>query len=196
MEIQSAWDLVNSPEPYPRAIPILMKHLKKPYHPKIKEGIVRALTVKEAWGVAGSPLIEEFLKISSQQTNAEQDLKWVIGNALSVVADDGVFEEIVDLAIDKQHGIACEMLAVALGNMRNPRAVDVLMGLLNDEEVTGHALIALGKLKAQKARQQIEHFVEHPKPWARKEARRALAKIDKITRTVNAVGSPPVQNPL
>jgi hypothetical protein len=46
IEVQSVWDLVNSLSPYPRAIPILIKHLKKPYHPKIKEGIVRALTVK------------------------------------------------------------------------------------------------------------------------------------------------------
>jgi HEAT repeat protein len=51
--------------------------------------------------------------------------------------------------------------------------------LLKDEEVAGHALIAIGKLKADKAKSYIKPFLEHPKSWVRKEAKRALAKIDK-----------------
>ena len=45
--------------------------------------------------------------------------KWAIGAALWVVADDGVFEQVVELVQDKRHGKAREMLAVALGNMRD-----------------------------------------------------------------------------
>ena len=71
------------------------------------------------------------------------------------------------------------MVAVALGNMKDPRAVDVLIELLEDEEVAGHALLALGKLKSSKAKPYIEPFLGHPKAWVRKEAKRALAKIDK-----------------
>lgn len=70
------------------------------------------------------------------------------------------------------------MLAVALGNMKTPTAVDLLIELLNDDEVAGHALMALGKLKAQKARSQIERFLGCSKPWVRKEASKALAKLD------------------
>jgi HEAT repeat protein len=73
------------------------------------------------------------------------------------------------------------MLAVALGNMRDPRAVDVLVELLDDEEIAGHALMALGKLKARAAMPAIRRFLEHPKPWFRKEAERALAKIQKAS---------------
>ncbi|MBI1925246.1 HEAT repeat domain-containing protein [Candidatus Poribacteria bacterium] len=179
VHVKSAWDLVNSPDSYTPAIPILMKHLKIPYHPKIKEGIVRALTVKEARGVAGPLLVEEFLNISSQNTMVEQDFKWVIGNALSVVADDEVFEEMVELVKDKGHGTAREMVVLALANMKDSRAVDVLIELLNDSEVAGHAIVALGKLKATKARDVIEPFLEHQKAWIRKEASRALTKIQK-----------------
>ena len=71
------------------------------------------------------------------------------------------------------------MLAAALGNMKSAVAVDVLIELLNDDEVAGHALMALGKLKAFKARLHIERFLDHGKPWVRKEARKALAKLIK-----------------
>jgi len=99
----------------------------------------------------------------------------------SVVADDSIFDEVAELVRDQRHGGAREMLAVALGNMRDPRAVDLLIELLADEEVAGHALIAIGKLKARKARPHVERFLNDDKAWVRGEARRALAKIDKDT---------------
>jgi len=37
----------------------------------------------------------------------------------------------------------------------------------------------LGKLKAEKARPYIERFLDHPKAWVRREAKKALAKLDK-----------------
>jgi len=95
-----------------------------------------------------------------------------------VVADDSVFDDIVALVKDKRHGRAREMLAVALANMKNPKAVDVLIELLDDEEIAGHALSALRKLAPPEAREAIEPFVNHPKTWARNEAKRALKKID------------------
>jgi HEAT repeat protein len=69
------------------------------------------------------------------------------------------------------------MVVLALANMRDSRAVDVLLGLLDDDEVAGHAVMALGKLKAGKARPAIEEFLKHPKPWVRKEAKKALDKL-------------------
>jgi HEAT repeat protein len=106
-------------------------------------------------------------------------LKWAIGNALCIVADDSVFQDVVALARDERHGQAREMVVEALANRRYPQAVDVLCELLADEEVAGHALVALGKLKAACARPQIEPFLNHSEGWVRKEAKRALAKIDR-----------------
>ena len=140
----------------------------------LKTVLVRALSVKWAKPVAAPALIDEFYRAPSGS-----GLKWAIGNALSVVADDQVFDKVVHLVRDKQHGKAREMLAVALGNMKDLRSADVLIELLGDEEVAGHALIALGKLKVQRARLDIERFLDHPKAWVRAEARRALARIDK-----------------
>lgn len=162
---------------YRAAIPILMRWLPRISDRRVKEGIVRSLTVKWAKPLAAPLLIEEFLRAGDPW----HGLKWAIGNALSVVADDSVFEDLVRLVRDKSHGRAREMLAVALANMRNPQAIDVLIELLDDEDIAGHALLALRKLgkKAATARPHIERFLNHPKTWIRKEAQRALAKMDK-----------------
>ena len=46
--VSSAWDLVNTPDSYPTAVPILLAHLPRPYPAAVREGIARALAVREA----------------------------------------------------------------------------------------------------------------------------------------------------
>lgn len=169
-------DLYHQNNSYKKAVPVLLKWLPRIDNLDVKEDIVRALSVPWAKPIAASALIAEFIKLKNE---SNMDLKWVIGNALSIVADDSVFTEIVDLVSDRQHGKSREMLAVSLGNMKDPRAQDVLIGLLDDEVVAGHAIMALGKLKSIKAYPKIEGFLDHPKAWVRKEAKRALEKIAK-----------------
>jgi hypothetical protein len=154
-------------------IPILLRWLPLIENPDVKEAIVRALSVPWAKGVAARPLIEEFRKAQNWL------LKWAIGNALSVVADKSVFDEVVELVRDKRHGRAREMLPLALVKTKDPRVVPILIELLNDEEIAGHAVSALRRLAPPEARTAIEPFISHPKTWIRNEAKRTLAKIDK-----------------
>ncbi len=119
-------------------------------------------------------LIQEFLSLP-----ADENLKWAIGLALSTVADDDDFEQVVEIAQDQQHGTARQMVVTALGKMRNERAVDVLIGLLTDQEVAEYAIIALGRLGAVKARPHIQPFLAHPSPLVRIRSAQALASIDK-----------------
>ena len=163
---------------YEKAIPTLLKWLPCGAHPKLKEGIVRALSVPFAKPKAAPVLIEEFRRASTGQ----QALKWAIGNALEVIADDAVFDDVVSLVRDRTHGKAREMLAVSLGNMSDPRAIDVLLELLKDEDVAGHAIMDLGKLGPSRSRAAIERFLADPKAWVRKEAKKAIDKIDKSRR--------------
>jgi HEAT repeat protein len=168
--------LCQSGARYASAIPILIKWLPKISDANVKESIVRALSVPWAKPTAAKPLIQEF---RNAPDTANSGLKWAIGNALSIVADDSVLSDLCELLRDKSHGGSREMLAVALGNMKDPVVVDSLIELLNDEEVAGHALMGLRKLKAQKARPYIEPFLNHSKSWVRKEASKALAKLSK-----------------
>ncbi len=48
IEVQSIYDLVNTSKPYSRAYPILVRHLRLSHDTRTREGIIRALTVKEA----------------------------------------------------------------------------------------------------------------------------------------------------
>ena len=73
------------------------------------------------------------------------------------------------------------MLVIALGRMKTTDVANTLIKLLDDENLAGYAIMALGRLKIQEARPGIERYLTHPKSWVRREAKRALAKIDKMS---------------
>jgi len=173
--IDSIGDLYNKRFDYKIAIPILLHWLPRVKNPFVKEDIVRALTVPWARHTKASELlVEEFRCIDDDNA-----LKWAIGNALSVVADDTVLSDIIEFIKESKHGQAREMLVVALGNMKTPDVKYFLIELLENEDLAGHAIMALGKLKAKEARPAIERLIAHPKSWIRREAKKALAKLDK-----------------
>jgi len=88
-KIDSIYDLVNNKPheflerkfigKYNKAYPILIQHLNKPHEQMIREGIIRALTEKDGGEEVEKALFEQFEK----ETNNE--IKWIIANALSVV---------------------------------------------------------------------------------------------------------------
>jgi hypothetical protein len=170
-------DLYNKRLDYKRAIPILLRWLPRVENPAVKEAIVRALSVPWARHTeAPALLVEEF-----RRSKSDFGLNWAIGNALSVVADDDVLNDIVGLIRDKTYGKAREMLVVALGNMKSPDVKYFLIELLDDEDLAGYAIMSLGKLKSKEARPFIERFLTHPKSWVRREAKKALARIDRMS---------------
>jgi HEAT repeat protein len=122
-------------------------------------------------------LISEFKRTQSEE------VRWAIANGLAVTVDDAAFEQLAALATDRKYGKAREMLTLALGNCHNPRAVEVLISLLADGQVVGHAVMALGKLKSKAARSRVQELLQHPTDWVRAEAVKALAAIDGLTPT-------------
>jgi hypothetical protein len=49
VQVDSVWDLVNTSEPYPAALPVLMEHLERGGYPdRVMESLGRALAVKPA----------------------------------------------------------------------------------------------------------------------------------------------------
>ncbi len=88
-EIDSVWDLVNNVRhpilerkfvgEYRGAYPVLVKHLVVQHHERIREGIIRALTVKD-----GGPEVEIALLVEFEK-EPSQSLRWVLANALKTV---------------------------------------------------------------------------------------------------------------
>jgi hypothetical protein len=169
-------DLYNKRLNYKDAIPVLLNWLPRIDNKAVKEDIVRSLSVPWARKtIAPKLLVEEFRK----PENTGLGLKWAIGNALSVVADETVCTSIMEMIRDESYGKAREMLVVSLGNMKLFEVEDFLIKLLKDENLHGYAIMALGKLRSKKSRPEIELFLTHSKTWVRNEAKKALKKIDK-----------------
>jgi len=170
-------DLFNKKMDYQTAIPILVEWLLRVANPDVKQDVVRALSVK--WARHAAPLLLAEFERADDPTGLS--MRWAIGNALEVLAGDEIADGMIKLAMDRRYGRAREMVVVGLGKLKDSRVADVLMSLLADDEVVGHAVMALGKLRARMARSRIEPLLNHPKPWIRKEAKKALANIDKTS---------------
>ncbi|WP_211518722.1 HEAT repeat domain-containing protein [Flavobacterium humi] len=174
ISINDIYDLVNTKESYPLAIPVLLDLLQKGIEDvKIKEGIIRALAVKEAIGKASPILIEEYHKIAKDKMM----LRWAIGNTIYVTITENDVDSILQIVQDDENGMSRQMFVLALGKVKSEKAEDILIKLLDDEELTPHALEALGRLKSKKAKSKIEILTKHPKSLIKKEAEKALKKI-------------------
>ncbi len=172
--VNDIYDLVNTKEPYPEAIPILINLLKEGLtHDGVKEGVIRALAVKEARGMAGSVLLEEYYKLPKDKML----LRWIIGNTIEVVITENELESVLKIVSNKENGMSRQMFVVALGKVKSEKAELTLIDLLSDDEVTAHALKALGTLRSKKAKNKITELLNHPMPIIRKEAQKALKKI-------------------
>jgi len=87
-DIKSVWDFVNNVPhpvidfpfsgPYDKAYPILVRHLTVQHHPRVREGIIRSLTVRDGGSVVWEALLVELHRES------DQALRWVLANALKV----------------------------------------------------------------------------------------------------------------
>jgi hypothetical protein len=175
LKVEAVGDLRQLGKAYPEAVPVLIRWLPNVTNTFVKEDIIRTLSVP--WAREAAPiLISEFQRADGRNGLG---LRWAIGNALEVLATDAIADDMIRLATDRSYGRAREMIVAGLGKLKDSRVVDALISLLTDEDVVGHAVMALGRLRAKAARSRIEPLLSHPKAWIRKEAKKALTRIDK-----------------
>lgn len=177
IEVDTIADLFNKKMNYQAVIPVLIDWLQRIVNPDVKEDVVRALSVKWARDTAAPQLL--ITEFEQAQDPTGTGLRWAIGNALEILANDSIADDLIRLATDRRYAKAREMIVVGLGKLKDPRVASVLIDLLDDEEMVGHAVMALGKLRASSARSRIEPLLNHPRSWVRKEAKKTLALIDK-----------------
>lgn len=141
--VNSAWDLVNASEPYPDALPILVKHLQRPYPSRVREGIARALATSQskfAW--------EVFTRLYREESAT--DAKDGLAVAIAEAADDGVIEDVISLARDRTQGPSRLLLLRALERSKTPRAKAALIELETDPELEKEIKVILRRLKRRK----------------------------------------------
>ena len=129
-DVSSVWDLVNSTEPYPEAIPVLMRYLREQVHWDrwTRAGIARALTVKEARELLPD-LIEAFRQESDSSLNGP---KWCLGNAIEFLYDDKYVGTIAQLILDPSHGEARQRLVLALKKSKSGTAERALRRIASE----------------------------------------------------------------
>jgi hypothetical protein len=68
-----------------------------------------------------------------------------------VLAGYRVADDMIRLAADRSYGHARQMVVLGLGKLKNnDRVVPVLLDLLDDEDVAGHAAMTFGKRRPYK----------------------------------------------
>lgn len=143
VNVRSVWDLVNTPESYPAAIPVLIAHLQRDYPARVLEGIARALAVpyaRAAW-----PVILEMFRASIDQTTF--GVKAALGVTLSALADETRVPELIALVSDRSHGENRLPILGALSRSRSPEAMLALERAREDPDLTREVSFLLRKTR-------------------------------------------------
>lgn len=181
----SVWDLVNTKEPYPEAIVPLMQCLHVVQDYSVKEGIIRALRVKETKQYAEDLL--EWLFDECARTEKKHDgYLWTIGNTVNYLCTKNKKQRSFEAALlkvveDRTYGIARQQFVMTLWKYPTPEVERVLIGLLGDDEVVLSALSSLKRMKSSAALSVVETLVDHQNQVVRKEALKFCGM--KITKT-------------
>jgi hypothetical protein len=92
--VESVWDFVSTTDAPPDAIPILVAHLSEPHHPRVWEGIVRALSAKSARDGAFESLKRFYV------AETVESRRWLLANAIGEMAK---FTEVKELPGMKEY---------------------------------------------------------------------------------------------
>lgn len=137
--VNSPWDLVNTSTPYTDAIPILLKHLTRPYMDRNREAIARALAVP------GASYAWPALKQEYSHAPSNTGVKSGLAVALSVIAKEDNIEDLVDLIKDPKNGESRILLLQGLKKYRRSAARDALAGMSTDS-VLAKEMAAWGRV--------------------------------------------------
>ena len=153
-------------------ISLLLKGLKSIEDEQDKAFIVRCLGIKGLTQVT-KILLNEF---ENATTNS---YKYTIGNSICIISDMSILDKLLAIVVNKNHGIARQMLVYGLGNYKGKELKKTLLNLLTDEEVLEQAIHALGKMNDRSIIPHIEAFTNHSKENIRSEAIKAIEELKK-----------------
>jgi len=168
----------------PAAVAVLQRWLPRVSRRDVQMAIVGCLELPA--GRAAAPTL--FAVFRDPAT--EHGVRWSIGNAISLLADDDLYPEISRLVTDRAYGRAREMLALALGRMRKVDATPLLIQLLQDPDVSGHAALALGRRGGKDAFDALEALLGHERKWIRQAAVKSRRQIERRLNQANLPSRP------
>jgi len=162
---------------YRAATPILAKWLGLVTNVAVKEDIVRCLSIPECKWIRPAFSVE-FRRLADAPREFHS-LRDALANGLAIVSTKESFGELSELVLDRRMGQSRAFLIVALGKLKEPRAVEVLMQLSKEESLLPFVLEALGTLRALEAESIVRSHLDSDVPAVAAAAKKALAKIEK-----------------
>ena len=104
--------------------------------------------------------------------------KWAIGNSISIILDKRFEQEYIDIINDSTNGTTRQMFVLTLGRLKCNKAIDSFINLLDDDEINGHIIIALGYFNNKDLIHYIEPFLKHEQKWIQREAEKSIKKLN------------------
>jgi hypothetical protein len=150
-------DFAQQKLPSKKAAEILVKWLQRIEDPFARSDIATALTEAKARSVATQPLLDLFRELPPDAWEKDR-----VAAAVGTLARGDHFEQVAELIRDPRHGHYRHYLFWAVSYMKDPRAVDLCLELLDDEELGLSALRSLGDLKSERARPVLESIAGEP----------------------------------
>lgn len=102
-EWRSVWDLVNTAEPYPHLLNVLADHLARSYLKRTREGIARALAVREAKGTSIPGVLMDELKKETDPNEGPNSYRWALINTLISIGDSSLSDDVEQLLADSRY---------------------------------------------------------------------------------------------
>lgn len=102
-EAESLADFIGTPDPYPEAVPVLVKHFQKSgYVEPVRHLLLSALAIPDAKGFAGPVILKEL----KAQKDKSSDWTWLLANTLREVATPDMKKEIKAILEDDSYDYA------------------------------------------------------------------------------------------
>jgi len=172
--------LVSLGVKYDDAIPVLLEALQSTADESLREWCARALSLPWVEDEVVEALIEQFA-LGDHGNLRRSGTQWAIGNALWSTWRDSYFDDYGTLAQSRQLGTSRRMVVFGFEKTRlKDRAVRVLLSLLDDQDVNGHAVAAIAKLGQELGRRALEDAVDDPRRWVRNAAKRGVITLEKL----------------
>ncbi len=119
-----------------------------------------------------------------------ESLIWALGESFRQIMlrarllrkRERIFANVREMCLDRGFGKGRESFTVLLGQYGGKEQVPTLVRLLDDPEVSGHAVHALRLLGASEPAERVRPLLNSPKAWVRKEARKYFQKIEPIAQ--------------
>jgi hypothetical protein len=180
LEIESIDDLVNTRARYPEAYSALVSLLHHDYPIRMREMLVRALTVPDAHDAAYDDLLRLYKSADRDfppSMVGYQSYTYALANALSVLARKADRRTLLDLARDPRYGRSRTAFVNAMRRWKSQDADDFIIEALNDHDIEYAAIEAAAARRLATALPRIAELARSSNPEVARVAKRAVNKL-------------------